>query len=89
MAFKRTTDHFNCPNCNALYHVVKTEAGPETDDREITCCACDGPLAARDGMLICKYFLLWKAARTDPRARQGSQRQRSTFEHPRAENLLV
>ena len=27
---------FNCPNCNALYEVVKLQAGPETNDREIT-----------------------------------------------------
>ena len=40
---------FSCPNCNALYQVVKTEAGPETDNREITCRACGGPLPARDG----------------------------------------
>jgi len=40
---------FSCPNCNALYQLVKTEAGPETDDREITCRACGGPLPARDG----------------------------------------
>ena len=24
--------HFNCPNCDGLYQVVKTEAGPETDN---------------------------------------------------------
>jgi hypothetical protein len=29
-------NRFNCPNCNALYQVVKVEAGPETIDREIT-----------------------------------------------------
>jgi hypothetical protein len=22
--------HFNCPNCNALYQIVKVKAGPET-----------------------------------------------------------
>ena len=35
---------FNCPNCGALYQVVKTEAGPETKDSEITCRACGGSL---------------------------------------------
>jgi hypothetical protein len=24
--------HFNCPNCNTLYHVVKAEAAPATVD---------------------------------------------------------
>jgi hypothetical protein len=24
---------FNCPNCNALYELIKAEAGPETVDR--------------------------------------------------------
>ncbi len=35
MPSKSTTTHFNCPNCNALYQIVKVEAGPETDNREI------------------------------------------------------
>ncbi len=74
MAYKGTTAHFNCPNCNALYQIVKVEAGPETDNREITCRACGGPLAGRDGIFVCKYFLLRKSARPDPRARRGSQR---------------
>ena len=63
MAFKRTTVHFNCPNRNALYHIVKTEAGPETDDREITCRACGEPLPARDGTRIANMFLLRKVGR--------------------------
>jgi hypothetical protein len=70
--------HFNCPNCNALYEVVKVEPGPETTaDREITCRVCGGPLPARDGAYVVKYFLLLKAARPDPRARRGSQRART------------
>ena len=27
------TAQFNCPICNALYHQIKAEAGPETIDR--------------------------------------------------------
>jgi len=53
---------FTCPNCNALYQVVKVEAGPETDNREITCRACGGPLMAREGKFVFKYFLLKKHA---------------------------
>jgi hypothetical protein len=39
---------FFCPNCKALYQVVKAEAGPETADREITYQECKGPLPARE-----------------------------------------
>ena len=59
---------FTCPNCNALYQIVKVEAGPETDNREITCRACGGPLAGREGKFVLKYFLLRKATRTRRRA---------------------
>ena len=37
-------DSFHCPNCYALYKVVKIEAGPETPDAEI---ACRNPAASR------------------------------------------
>jgi hypothetical protein len=43
-----TTTQFNCADCNALYPLIKVEAGPETVDREINCRACGVPLAARD-----------------------------------------
>jgi predicted Zn finger-like uncharacterized protein len=54
------TTSFTCPNCNALYQVVRQEAGPETANREITCRACGGPLPAREGRFLLKYFLLRK-----------------------------
>ena len=58
------TVHFKCPHCDALYQVVKAEAGPETSiDGEIPCRICGGPLAARDGEFVLKYFLLRKAGR--------------------------
>ncbi len=68
--------HFKCPNCGALFHLVKVEAGPETIDRELTCRACGGPLPGREGKLILKYLLLrkagrvqtWQRRRLDPRA---------------------
>jgi hypothetical protein len=59
---------FTCPNCDALYQVVKVEAGPETDNREITCRACGGPLMARKGPFVLKYFLLGKGIRSRRRA---------------------
>jgi hypothetical protein len=63
MASKGTTVFFNCPNCDALYQRIKVEAGPETDNREITCRACGGLLAGREGNFVLKYFLLRKKAR--------------------------
>ena len=52
---------FTCPNCGAFYQVVKVAAGPETDNREIACRACGGPLVGREGKFVLKYFLLRKA----------------------------
>jgi transcription elongation factor Elf1 len=52
---------FNCPNCNALYQLVKVEAGRETADRQLTCRACGAPLQGREGKFVLKYFLLRKA----------------------------
>jgi hypothetical protein len=49
---------FICPNCGAFYQVVKVEAGPETDNREISCRVCDWPLAGRENQFVLKYFLL-------------------------------
>ena len=50
---------FKCPNCNALYQVIKVESGPETiTDQEVPCRACGAPLAASDDEFVLKYFLL-------------------------------
>jgi hypothetical protein len=55
-----TTTQLNCVDCNALYHLIKVEAGPETVDRELNCRACGAPLPAREGQFVLKYFLLRK-----------------------------
>jgi predicted Zn finger-like uncharacterized protein len=55
---------FTCPNCQALYEIVKVEAGPETEKREIICRACGGSLTAREGEFVLKYFLLRKGIRS-------------------------
>jgi predicted Zn finger-like uncharacterized protein len=52
------TEPFKCPNCGALYRVIKVEAGPETVDRQVSCPACGTPLNGRDGQFVLKYFLL-------------------------------
>jgi predicted Zn finger-like uncharacterized protein len=49
---------FHCPNCNALYKVVRMEAKSTADDREIVCRACGAPLQGREGNFILKYFLV-------------------------------
>jgi hypothetical protein len=62
---------FTCPNCKALYQLVKVEAGPETVDRALTCLACGVPLPSREGELVLKYFLLRKATRRKPYNKRG------------------
>jgi hypothetical protein len=59
---------FTCPNCQALYHVVKAERGPETVDHDLTSRSCGAPLPGREGNFDLKYFLLRKAGRTGRRA---------------------
>jgi hypothetical protein len=54
---------FTCPNCQALYHLVKVERGPETVDGDVTCRSCGAPLPGREGNFVLKYFMLRKAGR--------------------------
>ena len=61
MTVNRKTVTFTCLNCDALYQVVKTGPEQETVDRWATCRSCGGPLPARDGKYVLKYFLLRKA----------------------------
>ena len=49
---------FNCPNCAAIYDLVRAEAGSAATDRELVCLTCGGPLQSREGRFILKYFLL-------------------------------
>jgi transcription elongation factor Elf1 len=50
---------FNCPACNAEYKVVRMEAASAgKSDEQIECRNCGGPLDARDGAFILKYFLV-------------------------------
>jgi hypothetical protein len=64
-------NRFACPTCQALYDVVKVEAGPEADSgRQLTCRSCGTPLAARDGKFILKYFMLRTATKRATRFRR-------------------
>jgi hypothetical protein len=50
---------FSCPACGAHYTVVRMAAEPgETPDEELQCRNCGGPLDAREGDFILKYFLV-------------------------------
>ena len=60
----RPRNSFVCPNCDALYELVKVEAGPETVAREVACRSCKAPLSGMEGKFVLKYFLLRKAATT-------------------------
>jgi hypothetical protein len=60
----------HCPSCDAIYHVVKANAGPETVDQRITCRVCDGPFPFREKNLILKYFLLRERTRRKNNAEQ-------------------
>ena len=63
MTSNRKTGIFTCPNCDALYQVVKSAPGVETIDRWVTCRSCRGQLPAREGKFVLKYFLLRNAIR--------------------------
>jgi predicted Zn finger-like uncharacterized protein len=66
---------FTCPNCQALYYVVKGERGLETVDRQVACRVCGASFPGREGDFVLKYFLLGKAAR--PRGRQQTRSKNS------------
>jgi DNA-directed RNA polymerase subunit RPC12/RpoP len=73
-----TTAQFKCARCNALYHLVKVEAGPETVDRELACRVCGALLPARGGSYVLEYLLFRKPARPDSRARPGRSGRKSS-----------
>ena len=54
---------FTCPNCNALYQLVRVEAGPETVHADLTCRSCGAPLPGREDKFVLKYFHLRNAGR--------------------------
>ena len=57
--------HINCLHCKALYRLIKAEAGPETNNSEVSCRICGGPLPGRDESFVLKYFLIRDAAPFD------------------------
>jgi hypothetical protein len=77
---------FTCPNCQALYHVVKVEAGPETDFQDVACRVCRGSLLGREGNLVLKYFLLREAGRVQ-KSRRVRFLRRIEKPHPLAPHI--
>jgi hypothetical protein len=49
---------FTCPTCGAEYKVVRVEAKTMVPEGRLTCTKCGGPLHAREGRHILKYFLV-------------------------------
>jgi hypothetical protein len=43
---------FTCPNCRALYDVVRGEAGSETVDQEVACRVCGAPFPGRENGFV-------------------------------------
>jgi predicted RNA-binding Zn-ribbon protein involved in translation (DUF1610 family) len=63
IAVKTAEVNFICPNCGSLNEVMKAGAVPEAIDPDIACPTCGGPLPAREGQFVLKYFLLRKTCR--------------------------
>jgi predicted Zn finger-like uncharacterized protein len=60
---------FHCPTCEAQYKVVRVKA-PPTNDRELLCQKCGGPLRNREGKFALKYFPADGARRRPNRGRK-------------------
>lgn len=55
---KAEAARFNCPNCSALYYLVRVETESVKTDHEQACLTCDALLQGRDGRFVLKYLLL-------------------------------
>jgi hypothetical protein len=55
---------FHCPVCAAKYEVVgfADPLGPTTEG-DVACICCGGPLHAREGEFLLKYFLIERPRR--------------------------
>jgi len=50
-----------CSKCQAIFHVLKVEGGPDAKDEEATCQACGAPLPTPQrlqGEFVLKYILM-------------------------------
>ena len=66
----------NCPNCDALYHLVHAEGGPDSSDSELTCLSCGGPLIGDVDFNVSKlYGMLPASVSGDPAKRTAADNQ--------------
>jgi ssDNA-binding Zn-finger/Zn-ribbon topoisomerase 1 len=49
---------YPCPTCGTEYKVVRVEATTALPEGRLTCTKCGGPLHARKGRHILKYFVV-------------------------------
>jgi predicted Zn finger-like uncharacterized protein len=68
---------FTCPHCDALYQIVKGEAGPESANRNVACRSCSALMPGRDGQFVLKYFRLAMLDAADGRRARGADTVRS------------
>jgi hypothetical protein len=62
---------YTCPQCQSLYHVIRSEAGYGTIDnrptidvnRELSCQICSVPMPSREDDHVVRYYLLRKEGR--------------------------
>jgi hypothetical protein len=80
---------FTCPNCQALYQLVKVEAGPETTFHDVACRACGASLPGREGNLVRKYFLLRNGGPTPTREASVGAITASMSDSRRLDNPLL
>ena len=52
------TSRFDCPKCGTPYTLLRVEADANSEDSELACTVCGGPLLAREGQFVFKYFLM-------------------------------
>jgi len=55
---QKSLERFDCPHCGAKYRLMKFEADATTQNLQITCRSCGGPLHAREGVFAFKYFMV-------------------------------
>jgi hypothetical protein len=75
------TAPFQCPQCDAVYQVVRVEAEAACD-RDINCPVCHAPLRSRDGNFILKYFLMGQPKRSHAAYGVGARQRRLAIARP-------
>jgi predicted RNA-binding Zn-ribbon protein involved in translation (DUF1610 family) len=64
---------FACPTCGAEYKLARVEANMTGDEGQLICTSCGGPLRAREGRFVLKYFRVGGSRRYPLRPRKWRQ----------------